>query len=198
MLFNTIVFTAFAALATYVQAADSCAAGSILGIYAMCGSFPVDCGKGKCCLQGQKCVADKSGAAACADSQLVSGSTVTVNAACYGSMQSHQNQPTATPTSIPATYVTNPATIATPTNKVQITGAAGSGSGSNGYLSAPYTNGTGYGSGSGPGSGAGSTGAGGASSTGLPQSNSATSAFTSPQSSIAGVLSAVAIVALWL
>jgi hypothetical protein len=63
---------AFAAAATSVAAEDSCAAGAILGIYALCGSHPVDCGSGKCCLEGQKCV-KSDGTFKCADSQLQKG-----------------------------------------------------------------------------------------------------------------------------
>jgi hypothetical protein len=66
MLFNTLVLATLASAVAAAKAADSCAAGSILGIYAMCGTFPVDCGKGLCCLQGQKCVSG-----GCTDPKLV-------------------------------------------------------------------------------------------------------------------------------
>jgi len=192
MLFNTFVFSAIAALAASAQAADSCAAGSIIGIYALCGSFPVDCGKGHCCLEGQKCVTSGS-SVACADSALQTGTTLTVNAACYGTMLSHMSTPSGSPTSIPASFVTNPATIATPTIGAQKSGAGGSASGPK-VTSALYTftNGTVHGS--------GATGTGSATSTatGLALSNGASSGFSSPQNSVAVLLSAVAVVAFWL
>jgi hypothetical protein len=46
------------------------AAGPILGIYAMCGDNPVDCGQGWCCLNEQQCVTNKAGHIACYDDEL--------------------------------------------------------------------------------------------------------------------------------
>ncbi|KAE9978670.1 hypothetical protein EG327_007306 [Venturia inaequalis] len=83
MLFNTVVFSAIAALAASVQAADSCSAGAIIGIQAVCGSGANDCGSGRCCLADQTCVPSGS-SFACADPNLSPGETVTVNAGCYG------------------------------------------------------------------------------------------------------------------
>ena len=46
------------------------AAGSKLGVFAMCGGDPVDCGQGWCCLKDQKCVIERSSAIACYDDEL--------------------------------------------------------------------------------------------------------------------------------
>ena len=46
------------------------AAGAILGIYALCGGTPVDCGSGYCCLNGQTCTIDSKNAIKCADPEL--------------------------------------------------------------------------------------------------------------------------------
>lgn len=35
--------------------------GVILGVFAMCGTNPVDCGNGWCCLAGQTCVSGSRG-----------------------------------------------------------------------------------------------------------------------------------------
>ena len=44
--------------------------GAILGIYAMCGNDPIDCGQGWCCLDGQQCVTDPTGHIMCYDPDL--------------------------------------------------------------------------------------------------------------------------------
>ncbi|KAF2665576.1 hypothetical protein BT63DRAFT_68977 [Microthyrium microscopicum] len=68
-------------------------AGVILGIYGMCGTNPVDCGNGWCCLAGQTCASASASAnnpmcsLDAADGQLV------VNAAYFGKLQSHQVAP---------------------------------------------------------------------------------------------------------
>ena len=72
MQFKSIVLAVFAAAATSVAADDACDAGAILGIKAMCGTEPVDCGSGRCCLNGQKCVKDGS-TQKCEDKELVKG-----------------------------------------------------------------------------------------------------------------------------
>ncbi|QDS77683.1 hypothetical protein FKW77_003607 [Venturia effusa] len=84
MLFNTVVFSAIAAFAALAsaQTADSCAAGAIIGIQAVCGTDPKDCGSGRCCLSDQTCVPSGS-TFACADPNLVPGTTQTVRAGCY-------------------------------------------------------------------------------------------------------------------
>jgi hypothetical protein len=254
MLFNTLVFSAIAAFAASAKA-DSCSAGAIIGINAVCGTDPQDCGSGRCCLADQKCVGSGT-SIACADSSLQTGyacptpqlmvheliiyisTTLTVNAGCYGT-----GGPTSSTKS--STKSSNPATIVTPTGGATATetGTGGSytktetktsetkasetgshsskgshtGTGGGSYVTstasaslsskgpkgstgptsailAPYTftNGTvGYSTGAtGTGSGPKSTSA-----SGVAQSNSATSAFTSPQNSIAIVLSAIAVVA---
>jgi len=45
-------------------------AGPILGIYAMCGNNPIDCGEGWCCLNGQQCVTDARNNIMCYDPDL--------------------------------------------------------------------------------------------------------------------------------
>lgn len=45
-------------------------AGPILGIYAMCGNDPIDCGQGWCCLNGQQCVTDAKNNIMCYDPDL--------------------------------------------------------------------------------------------------------------------------------
>jgi len=175
MLFTTFVFAVFASFLAIAQAAsNSCPAGSILGIYAMCGTAPVDCGKGLCCLNGQKCVSG-----GCTDPKLTddSGKVLTVNAACYGTLLDHQTPPSSSVTSAPASIVTNPSTIATPTpNHVASSSPSASGGAS-------------------PSSGSGTA----TSSTGLAVSTGAASSFTSTQqSTFALMLSAVAAVAFWL
>jgi hypothetical protein len=46
--------------------------GAILGIYAMCGTNPVDCNNGWCCLDGQTCTDGPSGDnTMCTDPDLV-------------------------------------------------------------------------------------------------------------------------------
>lgn len=45
-------------------------AGPILGIYAMCGNDPIDCGQGWCCLKGQQCVTDAKNIIMCYDPDL--------------------------------------------------------------------------------------------------------------------------------
>ena len=45
--------------------------GVTLGIFGMCGTNPVDCGNGWCCLAGQKCTSGPKGAnTMCSDSAL--------------------------------------------------------------------------------------------------------------------------------
>jgi hypothetical protein len=44
--------------------------GAILGIFAMCGNDPIDCGEGWCCLNGQQCVTDPAGFIMCYDPEL--------------------------------------------------------------------------------------------------------------------------------
>jgi len=70
-------------------------AGVILGIFAMCGTDPVDCGNGWCCLAGQTCTNGPLGAdTMCNDPTLLSGKGVaTVNAAYFGKLQDHQTSP---------------------------------------------------------------------------------------------------------
>jgi len=125
MFFHTFVLAIFASLVAFANAANSCPAGSILGIYAMCGSFPVDCGSGLCCLSGQTCV--KGG---CTDSKLTddSGKVLTVNAACYGTFD-HMTPPASVITSAPASFVTDPSTISTPAVVNVGQSATGTGSG---------------------------------------------------------------------
>ena len=77
MQFKSLVFAALAAFAVSAQEAkpdttDACSAGAIIGILALCGTNPVDCGSGKCCLAGQKCVKADSDFK-CEDSSLVQG-----------------------------------------------------------------------------------------------------------------------------
>jgi hypothetical protein len=190
MLFTTFVLAVFASFLAIVQAtSNSCPAGSILGIYAMCGTDPVDCGKGLCCLDGQTCVTG-----GCTDPKLTddSGKVLTVSAACYGSIQSHQSTPSGAVSTATGSSATT-STIATQSHVAQ-SGAGGS-SGSTSYTGAPYTNGTRSASG---GAGATSTGSGaGSTGSGLALSNGATS-LSSVQSTMALLFSAVAIVALWL
>jgi len=84
--------------------------GTILGIFAMCGTSPVDCGNGWCCLAGQSCTGGKNGAnTMCYDPSLVSntGSTgVVVNAAFFGNETSNQISPSGNGTSAPKTTTT--------------------------------------------------------------------------------------------
>jgi hypothetical protein len=48
--------------------------GAILGIFAMCGTDPVDCGNGWCCLAGQTCTNGPEGAdTQCIDTTLSGG-----------------------------------------------------------------------------------------------------------------------------
>lgn len=63
MLFRTFVLAAIATFVATVQA--NCAAGKILGKFAICGSDPVDCGSGLCCQQGATCVADDAAGFRC-------------------------------------------------------------------------------------------------------------------------------------
>jgi hypothetical protein len=73
MHFRSFVLVASAATAASAQGlSEACAAGALIGIFALCGSNPVDCGSGRCCLAGQTCVpADNS--FRCADPELVPG-----------------------------------------------------------------------------------------------------------------------------
>ncbi|KAF2396467.1 hypothetical protein EJ06DRAFT_241262 [Trichodelitschia bisporula] len=104
MKFTTLLLPVFAGLALAATSApapspsDSCAAGKILGINAMCGNSPVDCGSGRCCLKGQKCVSGSKGVPACTDPDLKddSGKGLTVSAACYGSPSTSSSKPTGT------------------------------------------------------------------------------------------------------
>jgi hypothetical protein len=47
--------------------------GAILGIYAMCGTNPVDCQNGWCCIAGQACLSSTSttGTPLCMDSSVL-------------------------------------------------------------------------------------------------------------------------------
>jgi len=69
--------------------------GAILGIFAMCGTNPVDCGNGWCCLSGQTCTNGPAGAnTMCVDSVLSQGKgNVVVNAAYFGKLLSSQTSP---------------------------------------------------------------------------------------------------------
>jgi hypothetical protein len=81
MLLNTFVLAVLASFFAIAQAAtNSCPAGSILGIYAMCGTDPVDCGSGLCCLDGQTCV--KGG---CTDPKLTDDSGYVLRIIIYRS-----------------------------------------------------------------------------------------------------------------
>ncbi|KAF2430967.1 hypothetical protein EJ08DRAFT_696909 [Tothia fuscella] len=194
MLFNTLVLATLASAVATANTADSCAAGSILGIYAMCGTFPVDCGKGLCCLQGQKCVSG-----GCTDPKLTDdgGKVLTVKAACYGSFD-HMTPPSSKVTSAPAVYVTNPSTIATPSSAVNI-GQLGAGDSSGPkatFGAAPYTNGTGSAAGKDGIAASTGTSSGTSPSTSVVLSNSAV--YTSPQAAGALLLSGAALVVFWL
>jgi len=72
-------------------------AGVVLGIFAMCGTDPVDCGNGWCCLSGQTCTDGSRGPdTSCIDAQLADnsgGGTFTVNAAYFGKLQQHHTSP---------------------------------------------------------------------------------------------------------
>jgi hypothetical protein len=92
-------------------------AGVVLGIFAMCGTDPVDCGNGWCCLAGQTCTDGSRGPdTSCIDSQLTDnsgyvksedchlpctsklilnyrGGTFTVNAAYFGKVQQQHVSP---------------------------------------------------------------------------------------------------------
>jgi len=213
MLFTTLVFSVIAALAASAQAldVDSCSAGAILGIYGVCGTNPVECGSDKCCLSGQTCVTGS--AISCADSALQTGTTLTVSAGCYGTATGSASITSSGSSTGKATTPSNPATIATPTGQVTQTGAGGSASGSGskgptassskgpvptgpgGFVSAPYTFTNGTGSPSDIATGTGKTKP---TTTGVAQSNGAASAFTSPQNSVAVLLSAVAVAMFWL
>jgi hypothetical protein len=85
--------------------------GAILGIYAMCGTNPVDCKTGWCCIAGQQCLSRTStiGNPLCMDSfvslrlrtcQLTQSrsSGAMVNAAYFGTLQPHQSAPNVTST----------------------------------------------------------------------------------------------------
>lgn len=63
MLLKTFVLAVVAIIAATVQA--DCAAGKILGKFAICGSDPVDCGSGLCCQQGATCVSDDTAGFRC-------------------------------------------------------------------------------------------------------------------------------------
>jgi hypothetical protein len=86
--------------------------GAILGIYAMCGTNPVDCKTGWCCVAGQQCLRSTStkGNPLCMDSSVSTlplqnrwltpsrSSGATVNAAYFGTLQPHQAAPNVTST----------------------------------------------------------------------------------------------------
>jgi len=133
MQFRSLVLAALASASASAQSSDACAAGAILGIFALCGSKPVDCGSNKCCLEGQKCV-PADGDFKCADSALVQGATVTVNAACYGTSTA----------SISASKPPSQSASATPTSKSVKPSPPGS--------AIPSATGSGHGGGYGPGS----------------------------------------------
>ncbi|TID27975.1 Cullin-3 [Venturia nashicola] len=63
MLINTFVLAVVAI--SVANAQENCAAGKILGKFAICGSDPVDCGSGLCCQQGATCVADDTAGFRC-------------------------------------------------------------------------------------------------------------------------------------
>ena len=81
--------------------------GAIIGIYAMCGTNPVDCKNGWCCIAGQQCLSSTStiGNPLCKDTSVLAlasanrqltqnrSSEATVNAAYFGSLQPHQAAP---------------------------------------------------------------------------------------------------------
>lgn len=77
--------------------------GAVLGIFAMCGTNPVDCGNGWCCLAGQTCTSGSQGAnTMCKDPVLTDDNGkagVTVNAAYFGKLLDHQTSPPANGTS---------------------------------------------------------------------------------------------------
>ncbi|RDI83022.1 hypothetical protein Vi05172_g6798 [Venturia inaequalis] len=175
MLFNTVVFSAIAALAASVQAADSCSAGAIIGIQAVCGSGANDCGSGRCCLADQTCVPSGS-SFACADPNLSPGETVTVNAGCYGTAGSTPTSSTSSgkPTSSTKSGSTKPSSASATHTSGALSDSA----------SVNYPVGSASGSGSAP-----------KSTDKVVQSNSATSAFSSPQNSFAILISALAIAA---
>jgi len=85
--------------------------GAILGIYAMCGNDPIDCGQGWCCLNGQQCVTDPTGNIMCYDPGLSQANKydtyfiplkslltllrepITVDPAYFGTIYSYQATP---------------------------------------------------------------------------------------------------------
>jgi len=81
--------------------------GEVLGLFAMCGTSPVDCGNGWCCLAGQTCTSGKNGPnTMCNDNSLISSSGqtgVTVNAAYFGKETDNQVQPSGNGTTAPKT-----------------------------------------------------------------------------------------------
>ncbi|TLD39741.1 putative effector 11 [Venturia nashicola] len=87
MLINTFVLAVVAI--SVANAQENCAAGKILGKFAICGSDPVDCGSGLCCQQGATCVADDTAGFRCGmplasiDSTSTTNDTILLNAGCY-------------------------------------------------------------------------------------------------------------------
>ncbi|KAE9975288.1 hypothetical protein EG328_003257 [Venturia inaequalis] len=87
MLSKTSVLAVVVTFAAAAQA--NCAAGKILGKFALCGSNPVDCGSGLCCQQGAKCVPDDTAGFRCGmplasiDPKSTTNNTVLLNAGCY-------------------------------------------------------------------------------------------------------------------
>jgi len=71
--------------------------GAILGIFAMCGTEPVDCGNGWCCLATQTCTSGPKGANTMCNDPILTDSKgkagVTVNAAYFGKLLDHQSTP---------------------------------------------------------------------------------------------------------
>jgi hypothetical protein len=70
---RSVAFLPFAAIAMAYEAPPPLKnqiAGPILGIYAMCGNDPIDCGQGWCCQKGQQCVVDSRNNIMCYDPEL--------------------------------------------------------------------------------------------------------------------------------
>jgi len=71
--------------------------GAVLGIFAMCGTDPVDCGNGWCCLAGQTCTGGSRGANTMCNDPVLLGANgkpgVTVNAAYFGKLTDNQVSP---------------------------------------------------------------------------------------------------------